>query len=250
MRSIHIVALVLASILPLLGVGAMAQDRPLRPVGSVTFEPEPAVLEKDLFTLRPQDRRIRSLRIRAEKGSADVRSLNVIYADGQSEPVRVRQLLVEGQRTALFRLAEPRPVRAIEISYIPRGAVTLVLLADTGPVAPVAEWVELGCKSVGFLADRDTLQVNSPDRFKALRLRSSGYDIELVNMVVRYANGGRDNLAIRQLIPSGSRSSPIDLRGERRRISEIEFLYRTSVISTIKTKLCVEGLKADDAEAE
>jgi hypothetical protein len=230
---------------------AAAQDRPLRPVGSLTYEPEPATPEKGMFTLKPEDRRLRSLRIEADEGEADIRSLTLIYVDGEQERVRVRQTIAEGQRTALFRLQEPRPVRAIEVTYIPKGAVTLVLLADAGrPPPPVAQWSELGCKSVGFLADRDVLPVTSTDRFKSLRLRSSGYDIDLVEMLVRYGNGTRDNFVIRQVIPSGSVTGPIDLRGERRRINQIDFLYRTNAIGTRKTRLCVEGLKFDAAGDE
>jgi hypothetical protein len=241
-----------AALLMSVGMTAVsAQERPLRPVGSLTYEPEPAAVEKGVFTLKPEDRRIRSLRIEADEGSADIRSLNLIYVDGEIERVRVRQTLTEGQRTALFRLEEPRPVKAIEVNYIPKGAVTLVLLADSRrPEPPVAEWKELGCKSVGFLADRDALPVNSPDRFKALRLRSSGYDIDMIEMLVRYGNGTRDNFVIRSVIPSGSRTGPIDLRGERRRITQIDFLYRTSAIGTTKTRLCVEGLKDTPSEDE
>lgn len=222
---------------------ATAQERPLRPVGSVTYEPEPAALEKGVFTLKPEDRRLRSLRIEADEGSADVRSLTIIYADGEQERVRVRQTLKEGERTNLFRLEEPRPIRAIEINYIPKGAVTLVLLADgRRPEPPPATWVDLGCKSVGFLGDRDTLPVTSTETFKALRLRSQGYDIELLEMTVRFGNGARDNYQVRSIIPSGSRTGPIDLRGERRRITQLDFLYRARAIGTVKTKLCVEGL--------
>lgn len=228
---------------------AAAQERPLRPVGTVTFEPEPAALEKGVFTLKPEDRRLRALRIEADEGSADIRSLTVIYADGEQERVRVRQTLAEGQRTVLFRLQEPRPVKAIEVSYIPNGAVTLVLLADVRrPEPPPATWVDLGCKSVGFLGDRDTLPVTSEERFKALRLRSLGYDIELLEMAVRFGNGGRENYVVRSVIPSGSRTPPIDLRGERRRITQLDFLYRARAIGTVKTKLCVEGLAGEDDE--
>jgi hypothetical protein len=253
MARLRTLALCFTAALALMGAldMATAQDRPLRPVGSVTYEPEPASVEKGVFTLKPEDRRIRSLRIEADEGSADIRSFNVVYVDGEVERVRVRQTLAEGQRTALFRLEEPRPVKAIEVNYIPKGAVTLVLLADPRrPEPPPVAWVELGCKSVGFLADRDILPVNSPDRFRALRLRSSGFDIEMVEMLVRYGNGTRDNFVIRQVIPSGRVTGPIDLRGERRRISQIDFLYRTNAVGLVKTKLCVEGLKADLGEDE
>ena len=234
------------SALLITGGMAAAQDRPLRPVGSITFEPEPAAPEKGVFTLKPEDRRLRALRIAADEGSAEIRSLTIIYADGEQERVRVRQTLKEGERTNLFRLATPRPIRAIEVSYVPQGAVTLVLLADgrrpEPPPPPPVSWVDLGCKSVGFLGDRDSLPVNAEERFKALRLRSQGYDIELLEMTVRFANGGRDNYQVRSVIPSGSRTGPIDLRGERRRINQIDFLYRARALGTVKTKLCVEGL--------
>jgi hypothetical protein len=122
--------------------------------------------------------------------------------------------------------------------------VTLVLLADARS-APVAEWKELGCKSVGFLIDRDRIQLDTPDRYKALRLRSIGYDIRLEEMSVRFGNGARDRYVIRTVIPSNGRTGQIDLRGEARRIRDIEFLYSSGVISNKKTRLCVDGLVAN-----
>jgi hypothetical protein len=251
MRTPDFLAMALASaLLATTGLGlAQAQER-LRPIGTVTFEPEPATPETGVFTLKPEDRRIRSLRIQVEDGSAEIRSFTLVYADGERERVRVRQSLSDGQRTNLFRLEEPRPVKSVEISYVPAGAVSLVLLADGGrPPPPPANWVDLGCKSVGFLVDQDRLPVTSPERFKALRLRSSGYDIEMLEMLVRYGNGTRDNFVIRQTIPSGRVTNAIDLRGERRRISQIDFLYRSTAVGAVKTKLCVEGL-ADSATEE
>lgn len=231
-------------------VTAEAQER-LRPVGTVTFEPAPAEPETGTFTLKSEDRRMRSFRIAADEGSAEVRSVTLVYGDGTRERVRVRQTLAEGERTNLFRLEEPRPVRSVEITYVPKGAVTLVLLADARrPEPPPPNWVDLGCKSVGFLGDRDKLPVTSAERFRALRLRSSGYDIEMLEMLVIYGNGSRDNFVIRQIIPSGRVTNAIDLRGERRRIAQINFLYRATAIGTAKTKLCVEGLSDSGDEAD
>ncbi len=241
---------VIMSVTTLLGSGTvtvLAQER-LRPVGSVTFEPEPAQPETGTITLKPEDRRMRGFRIAADEGSAEVRSVTLVYGDGTRERVRVRQTLAEGERTALFRLEEPRPVRAVEISYVPMGAVTLVLQADARrPEPPPPKWVDLGCKSVGILGDRDKLPVSSEERFSSLRLRSTGYDIEMLEMLVIYGNGSRDNFVIRQIIPSGAVTRPIDLRGERRRIAQINFLYRATAIGTAKTKLCVEGM-ADNGD--
>jgi hypothetical protein len=244
----------LASLLLALGfVGsAQAQER-FKPVGSLTYEPEPAGPEKGVFTIRQEDRRIRAMRILAEDGSADVRSLKVNYADGDSEVVKVRQVLQEGQRTAVFELEEVRPIRSVEVTYIPKGNVTLVLLSDGRRAEPpppppqqTAEWVELGCQKVGLLGDRDSIAVNSPDKFKSIRLRSQNYDIEMAELSIRYSNGGRDTYQVRQVIPAGGRIGPIALRGDARRISQLDFLYRARTIGPFKTKLCVDALRVSE----
>jgi hypothetical protein len=245
MRFTILTAVALTSLFAVSGL-AQAQER-MRPVGSVTFEPEPYSVERDVVQIKQEERRIRSMRVLAEEGSAEVRSLKVVYTDGDVENVRVRQTLKEGERTALFELEEVRPIKSVEISYIPKGPVTLVLLADARRADPPpprpAEWVELTCKSVGLLGDRDSVAVDTKERYRALRLRSANYDIEMAEMTVRYGSGGRDNYQIRQVIPAGGRIGPIELRGEARRISQLDFVYRARTIGPFKTKLCVDALK-------
>jgi hypothetical protein len=250
----HTLAAVALSSLVVIGglaISAEAQER-LRPVGSITYEPEPVAQQRGVYQIRPEERRIRSLRILAEEGSADIRSLKVVYTDGEVENVRVRQVLKEGERSALFELEELRPIKTVEVLYTPKGIVTLVLLADARRAEPppprTAEWVEITCKNVGLLGDRDSAVVGADERYSALRLRSANYDIEMSELTVRYANGGRDNYQIRQLIPAGGRIGPIELRGERRRISQLDFLYRARTIGPFKTKLCVDALRAPGIE--
>jgi hypothetical protein len=250
MRFHTLAAVALSSLIATAGLASLAQAQErLRPVGSITYEPEPVTQQRGVFEIRPEERRIRSLRILAEEGSADIRSLKVVYADGDSENVRVRQLLKEGERTALFELEEVRPIRSVEVSYTPKGNVTLVLLADarraeaTPRPAARPEWTEITCKNVGLLGDRDSVTLNGDERYSALRLRSANYDIEMAEMTVRYANGGRDNYQIRQVIPAGGRIGPIELRGASRRIAQLDFLYRARTIGPFKTKLCVDALK-------
>ena len=129
----------------------------------------------------------------------------------------------------------------------------MILRAGAGPVEPPppppVTWNELGCKTVGFLIDRDVVNVDSSEFYRALRLRSNGLDIEMLEMNVRFANGQRDSYRVNAVIRSGERSTPIDLRGERRRIVAIEFIYRSLGLSTRKTKLCVDGLQISRAGA-
>jgi hypothetical protein len=255
MRFHNLSAVALSSLIAVGGLVATAdaQER-LRPVGSLTYEPEPVTLQRGVFQIKPEERRIRSLRILAEEGSADVRSLKVVYTDGEVENVRVRQVLKEGERSALFELEEVRPIKSVEVSYTPKGIVTLVLLADARraePPAPrPAEWTEISCKSVGLLGDRDSVTVSGDERYSALRLRSANYDIEMAELTVRYANGGGDNYKIRQIIPAGGRIGPIELRGASRRIAQLDFVYRARTIGPFKTKLCVDALRARPVDAD
>jgi hypothetical protein len=229
---------------------ASAQDG-MRPVGQITFTPEPIGLQTDVFALRPGDRAIRTMRIEARGGTVDIQSVRLVYRNGESDRFRIREQLRPGGMTGIIRKQRPGPLREVEVSYIPQGRVTLVLRAGAGPVAPPppVTWNELGCKSVGFLIDRDVVNVDSSEFYRALRLRSTGFDIEMLEMNVRFANGQRDTYRVNAIIRSGERSRPIDLRGERRRITAIEFIYRSLGLSTRKTKLCVDGLQFARAEA-
>ena len=228
---------------------ASAQEG-MRPVGQLTYTPEPAELQTGVISLRPEDRMIRAMRIEARGGTVDIQSVRLIYRSGESERIRIRERLRPGGMTALIRKQNRGPLRAVEVSYFPQGQVTLILRAESRlpEPPPVMNWTELGCKNVGFLIDRDVLNVGAEEFYRALRLRSTGFDIEMLDMVVRYGNGQKDIYRINSIIRSGGRSTPIDLRGERRRIAAIEFTYRTLGISIQKTRLCVDGLQFSRAE--
>lgn len=230
---------------------ASAQEG-MRPVGQLTYTPEPAELQTGVIALRPEDRMIRSMRIEARSGTVDIQSARLIYRSGESDRIRIRERLRPGQMTGIIRKQRPGPLREVEVNYIPQGQVTLILRAGGGvvepPPPPAVTWSELGCKNVGFLIDRDVVNVGAEEFYRALRLRSTGFDIEMLDLTVRFGNGQRDVYRVNSIIRSGERSPPIDLRGERRRIATIEFTYRSLGISTRKTRLCVDGLQFSRAE--
>jgi hypothetical protein len=246
MNTLRVVLLGAAALMATTGL-TVAQER-LRPMGEIKFAPEPQSAESDSFKLSGRDQRLRSFKIEMDEGAAEIRDIRITYADGGRERVRVRQPLNEGQSTSLIRLQDDEPVASIEVTYIPRGAVTLILQGDARrpepPPPPPAQWAELGCKTVSFFGDRDILPVNNGERYRALRLRSVGFDIELNEMGVVYGNGTRDSYSINRILPSGATTNEIPLRGEARKIRQVDFLYRSKVISNKKTRLCVDGLAA------
>ena len=172
----------------------------------------------------------------------DAQSVPLIYRNGESGRFRIRERLRPGGMTGNIGKQNPGPLCEVEVNYIPQGQVTLILRARTGPVVeppppPPVTWDELGCKSVGLLIDRDVVNVDSSEFYRALRLRSTGFDIELIELGVRFANGQKDSYRVNAVIRSD----------ERRHIVSIEFICRLLGLSTWKTKLCVDRLQISRA---
>lgn len=121
------------------------------------------------------------------------------------------------------------------------GMVAGVGLAPT--TASAAGWEQLGCRSVGFLVDKDVIKVGRQEgRFKAIRLRVTGNKIFMQDLKVVYANGAPDDIQVRNEIRAGGETRPMDLRGARRAIRQIEMTYRSQPSFKGQASVCVEGL--------
>jgi hypothetical protein len=108
-----------------------------------------------------------------------------------------------------------------------------------------AEWVELGCQKVSFLGkDRDVVKVGRKEgRFKAIRLKVRGNDVEMPDLKVVYAGGQPDDLPVRKVIRAGSQSGPLDLKGRERAIDRVEMVYKSRASFKGLATVCVEGLQ-------
>jgi hypothetical protein len=117
------------------------------------------------------------------------------------------------------------------------------VLAAATLFAPVAHAAELlGCRSVGFINDRDTIGVGRADgRFRAIQLRVTGNDINMRDLKVVYGNGSVDDLAVRSDIRAGGETRWIDLKGERRAIRAINMTYASRPNFRGQANVCVYG---------
>ena len=89
-------------------------------------------------------------------------------------------------------------------------------------------WELLGSQKVGFLGDRDVIQVGRKDGdFSAIKLRVKGNEVEFLDVKVVYANGQSDNVQVRNKIRAGGETRAIDLKGGDRFIRRVELLYRS-----------------------
>jgi len=110
----------------------------------------------------------------------------------------------------------------------------------TVPAAQAAEL--LGCRSVGFINDRDTIPVGrSEGRFRAIKVTVKGNAIDMRDLDVVYGNGANDDLQVRASIPAGGETRWIDLRGGGRLIRQINMTYASKPNFRGQAEVCVYG---------
>ncbi|MFM9848088.1 MAG: hypothetical protein ACKVP3_13115 [Hyphomicrobiaceae bacterium] len=91
--------------------------------------------------------------------------------------------------------------------------------------------VLLGEKSVGFRVDRDVIRINQAEdwfrtrSFRTLQFKAEGNDIHMMSIRLVYMNGFGEDIQVDQLIRRGD-ELPIDLRGDRSFLRQIEMTYR------------------------
>ena len=86
-------------------------------------------------------------------------------------------------------------------------------------------WVHLGQSNVDGRADHDRIAVRTRGRFSAIQLGIKGGAIEFQRVVVHFANGQDQEVEVRDRIDAGGKTRVIDLPGDRRDITSVEFWY-------------------------
>lgn len=106
-------------------------------------------------------------------------------------------------------------------------------------------WVDLGCQTVRFSAERDVLRIGRREgRFKSIRLFARGGDVEMLDLKVVYTNGEPDDIQVRRVLRRGDRTNALDLRGWQRAIDRVEMVYRTVPnFRGREATVCIEGLQ-------
>lgn len=88
------------------------------------------------------------------------------------------------------------------------------------------DWVMLGERTVTDRADHDTITVTAArGSFTALRFSVHERAVDFQKVVVSFANGGDQNIELRNSIPAGGTTRVIDIDGGNRVIRKIDFWY-------------------------
>jgi hypothetical protein len=101
--------------------------------------------------------------------------------------------------------------------------ITLMLAATPAVAQP---WVLLGERMVTDRLDHDSIPVTAArGDFSAIKITVHRRAVDFHRVVVFFANGESQEIALRSTIPAGGESRVIDLRGGDRVIRRVELWY-------------------------
>lgn len=114
----------------------------------------------------------------------------------------------------------------LRLAFVAAIAVMAALPAEARR-APPSHWVLLGEQTVGFRVDRDTINIGDGNaRFSQLRIEAEKNDVYLLAMRLVYQNGYAEDFRVDREIKSGTDALPVDLKGARSYLKQIELTYR------------------------
>lgn len=108
-------------------------------------------------------------------------------------------------------------------AFLAAAVVALTACASVEPAA--AEWRLIGVRDVRDRTDRDTIVVEGPRQFERIRLCVYRNPVHFIDVDVRFANGGHQDVSVRQRINPGECTRAIDLTGDDRNITTVSMLY-------------------------
>lgn len=111
----------------------------------------------------------------------------------------------------------PRPDRPVPLPQpVPNRPVPL-----PGPVG----WTTIGYTTVGAGRDRDVIRVRGNARHRQLRVCAINRAIDMRDLDVVFANGGHQDIRVRQTIRAGTCTAAKDLQGRNRNMQSVAIVY-------------------------
>ncbi|WP_269582955.1 hypothetical protein [Roseibium sp. Sym1] len=115
------------------------------------------------------------------------------------------------------------------------------MLSTVADAGPAFAWDLIGSKVVTDRVDRDVIQMPGPGRFKQIRICVYRNPVRIYDVDVRFANGGHQDIKLARRINAGRCSRAIDLKGPRRDIAFIKFIYEETSLKLRRATVRVFG---------
>ncbi len=121
----------------------------------------------------------------------------------------------------------------------------VAFLFTTGAAAVSAQWQNLGTKDVLDRSDRDTWHVGgNKGEFRKIKLTVHDRAVRFYTLEVKFENGQKQNIEIRNVIQAGGETRAIDLVGSDRRIDKVEVWYEAQTVRRgRRSRVTLHGFK-------
>ena len=100
-----------------------------------------------------------------------------------------------------------------------------IAMALAMSAGPAFAWDVIGVRDVRDRTERDTIIVAGPRQFERIKLCVDRNPVHFVDVDVRFANGGHQDVNVRQRINPGQCTRAIDLNGDDRNITTVSMVY-------------------------
>lgn len=202
-------------------------------------------VDRDVIRVGAEIGKFDKVRLRVLDNDIHIRTMKVVYANGESEEIAYNADVKKESRTRWLDLKGDRFIKEIQLVYNSRpnfkGRAYVEVYGQyaEGWLGPQGEgkkynqgFVLLGAQTAGFTIDRnDRIQVGKNEGgFRKIRVNVKDEAITLFEVRVVYGNGEVDIIpANRTRVDAGGTYGPIDLKGGSRIVTEIRPTYRTRI---------------------
>lgn len=101
-------------------------------------------------------------------------------------------------------------------------------LVTLSVATPASAWDLLGARDVRDAVDHDTIVVEGGRRFERIRLCVAEHPVHFIDLDIRFANGGHQDVPVRARIRPGQCTRDINLEGDDRNITSVNMVYEAN----------------------
>jgi hypothetical protein len=114
------------------------------------------------------------------------------------------------------------------VLFVASSAFSLNAANNLNSNDPGGRWEKLGSRNVNYSVDHDEISVTkSEGLFTALKLKITRSALNMHKMVIHFGDGTSQDVELKNNFHAGDESRVIDLPGNKRVISSVEFWYDT-----------------------
>lgn len=116
-----------------------------------------------------------------------------------------------------------------------------IAMALASPAAAQGGWIFLGDRTVNDATDRDAVHLRGANRYTRIRICVDRAPVRFYDVGVEFANGGRQDVKMADMIRPGGCTRAIDLKGRNRDITRISFIYEAKSLGRQSAHVRVYG---------